>query len=146
SSLEDLTEGSFQEVIDDPENKDVKNVDKVMFMSGKMYYEILAEQENYTNLDNVALVRIEQMSPLPVEQINEVLKKYNKAEQHFWVQEEPENMGAWGFMLRKFPVRLDYIGRLESSAPAAGSKKRHEKRLKILWDQVFSHAKSAVAK
>ncbi|MDC1188221.1 2-oxoglutarate dehydrogenase E1 component [Flavobacteriales bacterium] len=146
SSLEDLTEGSFQEVIDDPENKDVKNVDKVMFMSGKMYYEILAEQENYTNLDNVALVRIEQMSPLPVEQINEVLKKYNKAEQHFWVQEEPENMGAWGFMLRKFPVRLDYIGRLESSAPAAGSKKRHEKRLKILWDQVFSHVKSAVAK
>ncbi|MDG1516538.1 MAG: 2-oxoglutarate dehydrogenase E1 component [Flavobacteriales bacterium] len=146
STIEDLTEGSFQEVIDDPENKDVKNIDTVMFMSGKMYYEILAEQENYSSMDNVALVRIEQMNPLPVTQINEVLKKYNKAEKHFWVQEEPENMGAWGFMLRKFPVRLDYIGRLESSAPAAGSKKRHEKRLKILWDQVFAHAKSAVAK
>ena len=146
STIEDLTEGSFQEVIDDPENKDVKNIDTVMFISGKMYYEILAEQENYSSMDNVALVRIEQMNPLPVTQINEVLKKYNKAEKHFWVQEEPENMGAWGFMLRKFPVRLDYIGRLESSAPAAGSKKRHEKRLKILWDQVFAHAKSAVAK
>lgn len=146
STVEDLTEGSFQEVIDDPENKDVKNIDSVMFMSGKMYYEILAEQENYSNMDNVALVRIEQMNPLPVTQINEVLKKYNKAEKHFWVQEEPENMGAWGFMLRKFPIRLDYIGRLESSAPAAGSKKRHEKRLKILWNQVFAHAKSAVAK
>ena len=146
STVEDLTEGCFQEVIDDPENKDVKNIDSVMFMSGKMYYEILAEQENYSNMDNVALVRVEQMNPLPVTQINEVLKKYNKAEKHFWVQEEPENMGAWGFMLRKFPIRLDYIGRLESSAPAAGSKKRHEKRLKILWNQVFAHAKSAVAK
>jgi 2-oxoglutarate dehydrogenase E1 component len=146
SKIEDLTEGSFHEVLDDPKNKDVKNIDTVMFMSGKMYYEILAEQENYSSMDNVALVRIEQMNPLPVTQINEVLKKYNKAEKHFWVQEEPENMGAWGFMLRKFPVRLDYIGRLESSAPAAGSKKRHEKRLKILWDQVFVHAKSVVAK
>jgi len=146
SKIEDLTEGSFHEVLDDPKNKDVKNIDTVMFMSGKIYYEILAEQENYSSMDNVALVRIEQMNPLPVTQINEVLKKYNKAEKHFWVQEEPENMGAWGFMLRKFPVRLDYIGRLESSAPAAGSKKRHEKRLKILWDQVFVHAKSVVAK
>lgn len=145
SPLEDLTKGNFQEVIDDPANKKAKDVDTVMFMSGKMYYEILAEQKNYQNMDNVALVRIEQMSPLPVNQINEVLKKYNKAEKHFWVQEEPENMGAWGFMLRKFPIRLDYIGRKESSAPAAGSKKRHEKRLKILWDEVFAHAKSAVA-
>lgn len=147
SPLEDLINGSFQEVIDDPSDKKAKDVDTVMFMSGKVYYEIIAEQEKYANLDNVALVRIEQISPLPVKQIKAILKKYNKAEKHFWVQEEPENMGAWGFMLRKFPeVKLEYIGRMESSAPAAGSKKRHEKRLKIFFDQVFSHAKVVLAK
>lgn len=147
SPLEDLTEGSFKEIIDDPADKDVKNIDTVMFMTGKMYYEILAQQENYGKLDNVALVRIEQINPLPTNQIKAILKKYNHAEKHFWVQEEPENMGAWSFILRKFPdVKLEYIGRKESSAPAAGSFKRHEKRINKVYDQVFSHVKSVVTK
>lgn len=147
SSFEEFTEGSFQEVIDDPQNKDPQNVDTVMFTSGKMYYEILDQQKNYAELDNIALVRIEQISPVPVKQIKEVLKKYSGAKKYFWVQEEPENMGAWGYMLRKFPdVKLEYIGRKESSAPAAGSSKRSERRINKVYEQIFSHAKPLVTK
>ncbi len=147
SSFEEFTKGSFQEVIDDPQNKDPQNVDTIMFTSGKMYYEILDQQKNYSELDNVALVRIEQISPLPVKQIKGILKKYAGAKDYFWVQEEPENMGAWGYMLRKFPdVKLEYIGRRESSAPAAGSFKRHEIRVNKVYEQIFSHAKPLVTK
>lgn len=141
SPIEDFTKGNFQEVIDDP-NVDAKNVDTVMLMSGKMYYEIIDQKKNYKDFNNIALVRIEQMNPMPIKQIKAVLKKYSNAKKHFWVQEEPENMGAWGFMLRKFPdVKLEYIGRNESSAPAAGSFKRHEKRITAVYDTIFSHAK-----
>ena len=140
SSVADLTSGSFQEVLDDPSAK-AEKVDKVMFMSGKMYYEILDQQNNYGEYENIALVRLEQMNPVPVKQIQEVLKKYNKATKYFWVQEEPENMGAWAFMSRKFPdVKLNYIGRAESSAPAAGSFKRHERRINKVYDAIFAEA------
>jgi len=141
SSVAELTSGSFQEVLDDPSAKASK-VEKVMFMSGKMYYEILDQQKTYGEYDNIALVRLEQMNPLPVKQIQAVLKKYNNAKDHFWVQEEPENMGAWGFMAMKFPdVKLKYIGRAESSAPAAGSFKRHERRINKVYDAIFAEAK-----
>jgi 2-oxoglutarate dehydrogenase E1 component len=147
SPFEDLTTGNFQEVIDDPSPKNPENVDTVMFMSGKMYYEIVEQEKNYSVLENIALVRIEQISPIPITQIKNILSIYKNAKKHFWVQEEPENMGAWTFMLRKFPdVKLEYIGRRESSAPAAGSSKRSEKRIRRVYDQIFTHAKTYVAK
>jgi 2-oxoglutarate dehydrogenase E1 component len=147
SPFEDLTTGNFQEVIDDPSPKNPENVDTVMFMSGKMYYEIVEQEKNYSVLENIALVRIEQISPIPTTQIKKILSIYKNAKKHFWVQEEPENMGAWTFMLRKFPdVKLEYIGRRESSAPAAGSSKRSEKRIRRVYDQIFTHAKTYVAK
>jgi 2-oxoglutarate dehydrogenase E1 component len=147
SPFEDLTTGNFQEVIDDPTPKNPENVDTVMFMSGKMYYEIVEQEKNYSVLENIALVRIEQISPIPTTQIKKVLSTYKNAKKYFWVQEEPENMGAWTFMLRKFPdVKLEYIGRRESSAPAAGSSKRSEKRIRRVYDQIFTHAKTAVVK
>jgi 2-oxoglutarate dehydrogenase E1 component len=147
SPFEDLTTGNFQEVIDDPSPKNPENVDTVMFMSGKMYYEIVEQEKNYSVLENIALVRIEQISPIPTTQIKNILSIYKNAKKHFWVQEEPENMGAWTFMLRKFPdVKLEYIGRRESSAPAAGSSKRSEKRIRRVYDQIFTHAKTYVAK
>jgi 2-oxoglutarate dehydrogenase E1 component len=147
SPFEDLTTGNFQEVIDDPSPKNPENVDTVMFMSGKMFYEIVEQEKNYSVLENIALVRIEQISPIPITQIKNILSIYKNAKKHFWVQEEPENMGAWTFMLRKFPdVKLEYIGRRESSAPAAGSSKRSEKRIRRVYDQIFTHAKTYVAK
>jgi 2-oxoglutarate dehydrogenase E1 component len=140
SSFEEFTKGSFQELLGDPRAQASK-VDTVMFMSGKIYYDILDKQQTYGEFENIALVRLEQIHPLPVKQIKEVLKKYNKAKKYFWVQEEPENMGAWSYIAMKFPeVKLDVLSLKESSAPAAGSSKRHEIRATALFDQIFAQA------
>jgi 2-oxoglutarate dehydrogenase E1 component len=79
SPFEDLTTGNFQEVIDDPSPKNPENVDTVMFMSGKMYYEIVEQEKNYSVLENIALVRIEQISPIPTTQIKNILSIYKNA-------------------------------------------------------------------
>jgi 2-oxoglutarate dehydrogenase E1 component len=141
STLEEMANGKFQELIDDPRGND-KQVDTIMFMSGKIYYDIVEKEKLFGPLNNVALVRIEQLNPLPVEQIREVLAKYTGAKKYFWVQEEPENMGAWGFMLRKFPdVKLDVLALRESSAPAAGSLKRSVIRANNLFDKIFAQSR-----
>ena len=141
SPIEDFTKGSFQEVIDDPK-ADPKKVDTVMFLHGKIYYEILEKKSVYGDFENIALVRLEQINPIPLDQIKAVLKKYSNAKKHYWVQEEPENQGAWSFLLRKFrEVHLDVISRHETSSPATGSHKRHEARSKILFDKIFACAK-----
>jgi 2-oxoglutarate dehydrogenase E1 component len=89
---------------------------------------------------------LEQINPVPLTQLKAVLKKYNKAKKHYWVQEEPENMGAWTYIARKFrDVNLDVISRHETSSPATGSPKRHEKRSKILYDKIFACAKTIKA-
>lgn len=140
SSLDEFTKGKFQELIDDP-NSDVVKVDTVMFMTGKIYYDILEKKEQFGTFDNIALVRVEQLNPLPANQIKKVLEKYTKATKHFWVQEEPENMGAWTFMLRKFPeVRLEVLALRESSAPAAGSLKRSIIRSNNLFERIFAQS------
>jgi len=96
---------------------------------------------------NIAVVRLEQMYPFPQQQVDAIIAKYKKAEKYFWLQEEPENMGAWSFMVRKFKgIKLDVISIPESASPATGSSKRHEKRVKALFDKVFSHAKLVAVK
>ncbi len=122
SKLSDLTHGGFQELIDDTVVK-AKDVRKVIFCQGKIYYDLLAKQEEAKAMDT-ALVRIEQLHPLPVDQIIAVLDKYSKAEPPVWVQEEPENMGAWPYLAMYFPVRLEVIARPASGAPATGSSER----------------------
>lgn len=146
SKLEDFTSGGFQEVIDDP-NANAAKVDTVMFCHGKIYYEILEKKAVYGDFENIALVRLEQINPIPLDQIKKVLKKYNKAKKHYWVQEEPENQGAWSFLLRKFrEVHLEVISRHETSSPATGSYKRHEARSKMLFDKIFACAKIVKSK
>jgi 2-oxoglutarate dehydrogenase E1 component len=141
STLEEMANGKFQELIDDPRGNE-KQVDTIMFMSGKIYYDIVEKEKLFGALNNVALVRIEQLNPLPVEQIRSVLAKYSDAKKYFWVQEEPENMGAWGFMLRKFPdVKLDVLALRESSAPAAGSLKRSILRANNLFYKIFAQSR-----
>lgn len=141
SKVEDFTSGGFQEVLDDPNAKATK-VDTVMFCSGKIYYEILEKKAEYGDFENIAIVRLEQLNPLPLNHLDTVLKKYNKAKKHYWVQEEPENMGAWSFIARKFrSVPLEVLSRHETSSPATGSQKRHEKRNKVLYDKIFACAK-----
>lgn len=139
SSVEEFTKGGFQEVIDDPFIKDPKKVERILFMTGKVYYDLIEEREK-RGVDNVAFVRLEQMYPVPYLQIEEAIKKYPNAKKRFWMQEEPENMGSWSFVMRRFPEgNLDLISRKSSAAPATGSSKRHAARLAQLMDEAFNN-------
>lgn len=136
SSLNDLAKGSFQEVIDDT-TAQVNEVEKIVFCTGKLYYELL-EQKETTNAKETAIIRIEQLYPLPITQLRGIIKKYKKASRFIWAQEEPENMGAWSYMLRVFrDVQLEVVSRTESASPATGSSKRHARTQKELVEKVF---------
>lgn len=125
STMEDLANGEFQTVIDDP-IADAKKVEKLVFCQGKFYYDLLKKKEEL-NAENVALVRLEQLYPLDMEKINSILDKYSNRKQLIWAQEEPENMGAWSFILRKMrELPFELISPPESAAPAPGSHKTSE--------------------
>lgn len=137
SAIEDFTNGGFQEVIDDPLVKDKSKVEKIMFCTGKVYYDVIEEREK-RGADNIAFVRMEQLYPIPYEQMEAVINGYKNVKQKYWLQEEPENMGAWSHILRRFPKGdLELISRKSSAAPATGSSKRHAARLAQLMDEVF---------
>ena len=139
STMEQMANGSFQEVIDDADAT-TKSVDTLVLCSGKFYYEAKAKAREL-NSTNMAFVRVEQLYPLPKKQLNEILKKY-KAKNVIWAQEEPENMGAWSYMAMNFKeVNLIGICRPASAAAAEGSKKLHEKRLDHLYERLFSYSK-----
>ncbi len=127
SPLKDFTEGAFQEVIDDA-NVAAKDVKRVLFCSGKVYYDLLEKQEADKRKD-VAIVRLEQLFPIPTEQLKAVRKKYNKAKEFIWVQEENENMGAWSYYCRKLMgteiAFTGFVARKESGSTATGYMKQH---------------------
>jgi 2-oxoglutarate dehydrogenase E1 component len=137
STIEDFTTtGGFKEVIDDV-TAYPKEVTKLIFCTGKIYYELLAQKEAI-NAKDIALIRLEQLYPLPLNQINEIVKKYSNAKNYIWAQEEPENMGAWTFIytrLRHIP--FEYIGRPESASPATGYYKIHIKQQQEILEKVF---------
>jgi len=136
SKLKDFTQGKFQEVIDD--SIDAKNVKRVAFCSGKIYYDLIERREKEGNND-IAFVRIEQLYPFPHKQVDEILKKYSKAKEHYWIQEESENAGAWRFMAHTLKnLNLQYIGRGEMASPATGFAKRHAAELEEILTKVFS--------
>lgn len=138
SSLDELAEGKFKEVIDD-DNVDVPDVKRVVFCSGKIYYDLLAKKEEYEARD-IALVRIEQLHPFPKEQIDAILKKYKSALVHLWVQEEPENMGPWMYMNYRFRnVPLIHITRQASGSPAVGLHEIHHLEQDEIIYKVFRH-------
>ncbi len=121
SSLEDLAEGRFQRIIPDSSTPPGEGVERVLLCSGKVYFE-LAEQREKSRRDRVALTRVEQLYPLPSEVLESALAGYKDGTPVFWVQEEPENMGAWTYMRMRFGERL--FGRLPFagiSRPAAAS-------------------------
>ncbi|MBG7630875.1 MAG: 2-oxoglutarate dehydrogenase E1 component [Bacteroidetes bacterium] len=140
SPIEDFSNGSFQEVIDDTINP--KNVTKLVFCTGKFYYDLLAERTKLDR-DNVALVRIEQLFPLHLEKLQQVIDKYPNAEKYVWAQEEPENMGAWSFMLQRFRlVNLEVAAQPFRAVPAAGSSARFKRRHQRIIDNVFETNKT----
>jgi len=137
SSLDDLSTGGFQEIIDDELIK-AGDVKVVALCSGKIYYDLL-EQREKLEANDIALVRIEQLFPFPEVQFEKIKDKYKGAAQWLWVQEEPENMGAWTFILRTLRgFNLELISREASASPAAGTAIRFESRQKSILNRVFS--------
>ncbi|NVK05189.1 MAG: 2-oxoglutarate dehydrogenase E1 component [Flavobacteriia bacterium] len=136
SSLQDFESGRFNEVIVDAKTED-KKVEKIVFCSGKLYYDLLSERED-RNDNTTALVRLEQLYPLPQKQIDEVLGRFTNAKKKIWAQEEPANMGAWTFILWKFPERLELISPAASASPAAGSSKTALARHREIVESVFN--------
>jgi len=143
SSLDELADGRFREVIDDP-TADPKAVTSVILCQGKIYYELLEKKEEL-GADDTAIVRIEQLHPLPDKQLAAVLKRYSKAARHLWVQEEPANMGAWMYMQSNFiehevlsAYKLKRISRNASGAPATGSSVRWAAQQKAIVEQAFT--------
>ena len=135
SSLNDLATGKFQEVIDDTINP--KGVKKLIFCTGKFYYDLLTERE-VLNRNDVALVRIEQLFPLHLDKIQEVINRYPNVETYAWAQEEPRNMGAWSHMAQRMDLlKLEGITRPYSSVPAPGSSTRDKRRQRRVIDAVF---------
>lgn len=136
SSLDELAEGKFLEVIDDVAVK-AMDVSRVILCSGKIYYELLEERER-GNVTDIAIIRLEQLYPLPLLQLMQVKQKYKKADEWIWVQEEPENMGAWSYLLRVAKdLNLKCISRPESATPATGSHHAHEREQSALIQKVF---------
>lgn len=130
------SETGFQEVIDDS-TTDPKKIEKVVFCSGKVYYDLLEEKERKKN-ETIAFVRLEQLYPLPRKQMLAIIEKYNKAKTHLWVQEEPMNMGAWKYIHHEFKeIPLKLIARPASGSPATGSPKFHVIRQQKIIDKTF---------
>tara|TARA_R110002073_G_scaffold220418_1_gene380583 strand:- start:69610 stop:72339 length:2730 start_codon:yes stop_codon:yes gene_type:complete len=135
SSLSDLEKGQFQEVIDDTINP--KKVKKLVFCTGKFYYDLLAEREKL-NREDVALVRIEQLFPLHLDKIQQAIDRYPAVEKYIWAQEEPKNMGAWSHILQRMElVKLEVACRPYAAVPAPGSSTRDKRRQQRVLDSVF---------
>lgn len=139
STKEEFANGSFQMVIDDSEAK-VSKVKTLVFLTGKFYYDLLEKREELKR-DDVALVRIEQLFPLPAEEMRKIMKKYKNADDIVWAQEEPKNMGAYSYMMMHFEEAKNFrvCSRKMYAAPAAGStvrsKARHAKVIENVFDK-----------
>ena len=136
SSVEELTQGYFQEVLDDSQ-VNPEEVRTLTFCSGRFYYDLLAEREKLGRKD-VALVRIEQLFPLPIEELKLIIARYPNVTDYVWAQEEPKNMGAYGYMLMNFDIVKWRLAAANAySAPAPGSPMRHKARHQEAIDKVF---------
>ncbi len=136
SGQDEFLKGGFQEVIDDGTNHP-DLIRRVVFCSGKVYYDILEENEKQPE-QQTAVVRLEQLYPLPQEQLNEVLSRYPQATHWEWVQEEPVNMGAWKYILINFTsVPLHHVARPASGSPATGSSRLHKIQQKLIVEKAL---------
>jgi 2-oxoglutarate dehydrogenase E1 component len=145
SHIGDLTSGSFQEVIGD--STVVGNsVRRILLCSGKVYYDLLAKREESGRHD-VAIVRLEQLYPFPLQRLTDVLQRYSETAEIYWVQEEPENMGAWNFVEEQVQDliiakkrALKYVGRALAASPAAGAHRVHTEQQSHLVEEAFATA------
>ncbi|MCZ4317899.1 2-oxoglutarate dehydrogenase E1 component [Aequorivita viscosa] len=139
STKEEFAKGSFQMLIDDPEAT-VAKVKSLVFVTGKFYYDLFEKREELKR-DDVALVRVEQLFPLPIDEMKKILKKYKNADDVVWAQEEPRNMGAYSHIMMHFEEARSFrvCSRKMYAAPAAGStvrsKARHAKVIENVFDK-----------
>lgn len=137
STMEELSVGRFMEVIDDPEIKDKKKVEKLVFLSGKLYYDVDKVREEEPN-EKVAIVRMEQLYPLVDQQIKDLVKTYPNLKKTVWAQEEPRNMGGAYYVKMNFPVAIDeIISPAASASPAPGSSKAFAIRQQQLVESIL---------
>ncbi|MBF5002179.1 multifunctional oxoglutarate decarboxylase/oxoglutarate dehydrogenase thiamine pyrophosphate-binding subunit/dihydrolipoyllysine-residue succinyltransferase subunit, partial [Nocardia sp. BSTN01] len=148
SNVEDFTDAKFRSVLEEPTYEsgdgDRSKVKRILLTSGKLYYELVAEKAK-KNRDDVAIVRIEQLYPIPSYRLNEKLATYPNATDLAWVQEEPANQGAWPFFGLNLPEilpdrfnKLRRISRRAMSAPSSGSSKVHAVEQQEIVDEAFA--------
>ncbi|MDH5152315.1 multifunctional oxoglutarate decarboxylase/oxoglutarate dehydrogenase thiamine pyrophosphate-binding subunit/dihydrolipoyllysine-residue succinyltransferase subunit [Kocuria palustris] len=139
SQVEDFTSGTFRPVIEDQAGLDAEKVTRVVLVSGRLYYDLAAHREKSDDR-STAIVRVEQLYPLPSEEIRAELAKYPNAEV-VWAQDEPANQGPWPFMAVNLVPELDrrvsLVSRPASASPATGSAKRHSLELETLIEELF---------
>ncbi|CAA3704564.1 2-oxoglutarate dehydrogenase E1 component [Candidatus Portiera aleyrodidarum] len=140
SSLEELANGSFKTVIEETENIERDIVKRVILTSGKLYYD-LVDYRTANNINETAILRIEQLYPFPFKKIIEKLSSYSKCEYIIWCQEEPKNQGAWYqikyYLNKKLNLKLQFVGRTSSAAPASGYFDVHLKQQANLIKEAF---------
>lgn len=136
SDIQLLLNGKFEEILVDEPTEEADKVRKVVFCSGKIYYDIKAAMDA-SQINDIAIVRVEQIYPLPAKKMDAVLSKYQKA-QAVWVQEEPQNMGAWSFVRMNYDKIHEVISRPTAASPATGFSKLHEKEQKGLVEKALS--------
>jgi 2-oxoglutarate dehydrogenase E1 component len=144
SSLDELADGAFQPVIREVDPLAPGEVIRVVVCTGKVYYDLL-EARRARGLDNVAIVRIEQLYPFPKDEFTAALAHFEHADEIIWCQEEPQNQGAWDQIKHRFQGllestdrRLYYVGRPTSAAPAVGSYRVHAKQQDQLVDEALT--------
>ncbi|MEM7372017.1 MAG: 2-oxoglutarate dehydrogenase E1 component [Bacteroidota bacterium] len=145
SKLEDFGPGTrFQELLDDPYVITSK-VQRILLCSGKIYYDLL-EQQQQAGRKDIAIVRIEQLYPVPINQLRALVQKYGTVKQWYWVQEEPRNMGPWGFVRRVIDeIDLKVISRSPSPSPASGHHKIHAEEQERIIHNAFAKVEEMVS-
>lgn len=137
SKLDAFTNGSFKELLDDLVPP--QSAKRLIFCSGKVFYDLLAARKR----SDVAIVRIEQLYPLNEEMLKQLIEKYRGFTDCLWVQEEPENMGAWNYIrpqLQKYVSKLLYVGRPSSATTSTGSNKKHKQEQAALLQSAFGES------
>ncbi|MBM0105402.1 2-oxoglutarate dehydrogenase E1 component [Steroidobacter sp. S1-65] len=139
SQLEDLSQGSFRTVIDEVDDIQANKVSRVVFCSGKVYFDLLDSRRG-DGLHNIAIVRVEQLYPFPAEEYASIIRKYSNAKEIVWCQEEPQNQGAWYQIRHRLQESLTkdhqllYAGRAPAAAPATGIAQMHQEQQQALVD------------
>ncbi|HMY50967.1 MAG TPA: 2-oxoglutarate dehydrogenase E1 component, partial [Rhodocyclaceae bacterium] len=144
SSLDDLSKGTFQTVIGEVDDLDAKKVKRVLLCSGKIYYELLAHRRA-NNIDDIAIVRMEQLYPFPADAFSAEVNKYPNAKEVVWVQEEPRNQGVWYWLASRHHLDTNLsddhkfllVARPAAASPAVGYYAKHNAQQKAVIENAF---------